>query len=553
MKRRSRLFVGIALFLCTLFVARFYLGPQFPYTHDGENHLARFANYKIAVKELQIPPRIAPVLHNRFGYPVFNYNYPLANIVSLPFSFARVSYQTTFAIIVLAALFGGSLGMYRWVSFFTKKTSVKLFSTLVWLTTPFIVNTLMYRGSIGEVLAYGLLPWIFWTLHSLTKKKSWWQLTALGVLSASFLLSHNITAIFAVPFLVGYAVLLFGKDSKSWQRALVVGLLAVGGSLWFWLPAVMEMSATVVGVSENQSAYSQHFVSISQLLFSPTTFGYSLPGGIDSLGLKIGLLSCVLVLVSLFWSIGMVVSTRKSKVTQFWQVTTYLALISIFAMYMQLNISQIVWEQITVLRFMQFPWRWSLFFFTFSTPLVALVLSRTTKKLFLILVIVWLYWLFQIGLLRPVDTFQKSNVDYDHFALTTSTQNENMAKNFTYTAIGSWQPQATTLEPLANATILTQVWNGRIHAYTVTTTEPITIVEPTMYFPGWETRVNGELVDYTNSDEVKGRIAYVLTPGDYTVITQFTQNTPSRLVGNTVFFLTIISILYFGIRSKKKL
>lgn len=553
MKKHSQWLMGILLLVCTLFVSRFYLGPQFPYTHDGENHLARFANYKLAVKELQIPPRIAPVLHNRFGYPVFNYNYPLANILSLPFSFARVSYQTTFAIIVIASLLSGSVGVYRWTSFFTKKDAAKLFTALVWLTTPFIVGTLSYRGSIGEVLAYSLLPWIFLAIHSLTKEKTSWQLIGLGILGSVFLLSHNITAVFALPLLLGYAIILFKKDNKSWKRTLIVGLIAIGGSLWFWLPAVVEMGATVVGSTENQSAYTQHFLTIRQLLTSPDTFGYSLPGKIDSLGLKIGLLSSILIVVSFFWCGGMLITTRKHTNGYIWQLSAYVAGAALFSFYMQLDISQFVWEQISVMRFMQFPWRWSLFFFTVSAPLIALLLSRATKKVFISIVVVWMYWLFQIGQIQPVDTFRKLNVDYDHFTLTTSTQNENMAKDFSYSAIGSWEPQAAALEPQANATFLTQVWNGREHIYTVATTQTITVVEPTMYFPGWETRVNGQLVEYVDSDLIKGRIAYTLMPGEYSITTQFTQNTPARLVGNAVFFLTIIAITYLGIYTKKKL
>jgi len=78
-----RLFFYLALAAIS---CRHFLNQGVPVTHDGHNHLVRFANYKIAVRELHFPPRLAPNLVNGYGYPVFNYNYPLANLISLPFS-----------------------------------------------------------------------------------------------------------------------------------------------------------------------------------------------------------------------------------------------------------------------------------------------------------------------------------------------------------------------------------------------------------------------------------------------------------------------------------
>lgn len=65
------LFLFITLSIAFLLLFKPYLHTGFPYTHDGENHLARFANYKLALKEGQFPPRWAPNLMNHSGYPVF--------------------------------------------------------------------------------------------------------------------------------------------------------------------------------------------------------------------------------------------------------------------------------------------------------------------------------------------------------------------------------------------------------------------------------------------------------------------------------------------------
>ena len=74
-----RKFLLFLVFLLLIFIpTKSYFHEGFPYTHDGENHLARFANYKIALKEGQFPPRFAPNLMSNYGYPVFNFTYPVS-------------------------------------------------------------------------------------------------------------------------------------------------------------------------------------------------------------------------------------------------------------------------------------------------------------------------------------------------------------------------------------------------------------------------------------------------------------------------------------------
>src|SRR5260370_42055205 len=111
-KHIPQLWKILAVIILTLVVTRVYVHAGFPYTHDGENHLARFANYMLAVRELQFPPRWAPNLFSHFGYPVFNFNYPLANILSLPFSLARLNYELTFKILAISAVFFGVVGVW---------------------------------------------------------------------------------------------------------------------------------------------------------------------------------------------------------------------------------------------------------------------------------------------------------------------------------------------------------------------------------------------------------------------------------------------------------
>ena len=146
--------------ILTLIVIKPYFQAGFPYTHDGENHLARFANYKIAIREGQIPPRFAPNLMNHYGYPAFNYNYPLANILSLPFSFLKINYEITFKLLAAGFIFIGLTGVYHWLNKLKAPYKAMLFGTAIYATSPFIWTTVLFRGNIGEIMAWGLFPWL---------------------------------------------------------------------------------------------------------------------------------------------------------------------------------------------------------------------------------------------------------------------------------------------------------------------------------------------------------------------------------------------------------
>lgn len=108
--------IVIALGL-SLLLTRVYLHPGIPYTHDGQNHVARFANYWSAIKEGQIPPRIAPHLFNHYGYPVFNYNYPLANILAVPLLALKLHPEVVFKLLMVGSFTLGLWGYAEWFFF----------------------------------------------------------------------------------------------------------------------------------------------------------------------------------------------------------------------------------------------------------------------------------------------------------------------------------------------------------------------------------------------------------------------------------------------------
>ncbi len=525
-----------------------YFHSGFPYTHDGENHLARFANYKIAIKEGQFPPRVGPNLLNHYGYPVFNYNYPLANILSLPFSFLKIHYEITFKILAVGFLLGGGLGLWQWMKIlkvddFTRKCLILASFYL----NPFIVNLIYVRGNIGELLAVNLLLMIMASLEYFKQQKinnresAVSQFLLVGLVIC-FLLSHNIAAVFGSGLLVIYVLYRFWNDKKRLFLLGKIFFLSLLSSLWFWLPALAEKHLIILDNSDITHQYAQHFPTFSQLLFAPLEFGFSVIGPVDSMSFAVGLLNLGLLVVSSLF----LLKKKKLKSLAGWLLISCWLLI-IF----QLSVTNFVWKILPVVHYLQFPWRLSLFLSVILPLAVSVSLPKLNKKLFAFFFLILMTQLINVWRFRPADYFHRERVAYDLFSQSSSTMNENMTKVFDlYKIHDFWKPQPIIVQGAGKFTV--EHWTGSSRRYQLNLTEPSTVVEPTMLFAGWQTWVNGDKIEYALNDKTGGRLAYELPAGQYQIKTRFTQRTWPRIIGNGVSAAGMIVSLFYLIKKIKK-
>lgn len=545
----KKLWLSVLLaIVLTLSLGKVYFHSGFPYTHDGENHLARFANYKIALKEGQFPPRFAPNLFNHYGYPVFNYNYPLANIISLPFSILKVNYEVTFKIIAVTSIFCLLLFAQLWLQKLGFSQFQSMVTTVSLATTPYLINTIWFRGNIGEILILGLAVvqlFLIELLRTSQKKPGLFLITAL--VWGMYFLSHNVAILLMTPFLLVYGTFRLFEQKKKFFSFLVQFCIGILLSVWFWLPALLEKSEIILGGADVNTKVAAHFPTVSQLVSSPLQFGFSLPGSIDTLSFGLGIVSWIALLLVVIRLSQRVISQRLSKVSKFEKsslegvVALHLG-ISLLLIVLMLPVSSLIWKSVSITQFIQFPWRLSSVFAISILPVVAWAISKQ-RKIDILLILIALTQIIVLSRLAAVDYFHKTLIDYDAFSQSTSTNNENLPVTFTYQNIADWQPGPSIFS--GEATVQVESWSGTEHRYQLDVTSSAVVVEPTMYFLGWETKLNSNPVAYLDNESIQGRIAYAVEPGTYQVITRFTQNTPARLIGNTISLVTFVVV--FGV------
>lgn len=565
----SKIF-SITLLLITLFLTlSVYLKPGVPYTHDGENHLARFANYKIAVREGQIPPRFAPNLFGGMGYPVFNYNYPLANVLSLPLSILNLKYTTTFKILATLAIVSGVLGIFTWVKLSGHKTWPAAMSAAIVGSSSYVLNLVWVRGSIGEMMAFAIWPWLpalwyWWQKPSGSKRDRFWQKSQTYVWEACFvflnslllttlLLAHNLLG------LAGFGLYLLWLALQAWQqqtanhpwwqqilaffhkqdRPVRLGLLsaifAIGLSAWFWWPAMLEKNEIVLADSPISQQLINHTITLPQLIIGKQQFGYSIKGEIDTLNFSLGISVLAGLVICSFWQLQDFLAERKKNKLltpiNIWLLLAWILLA------LQLPIWIPLWQWLPLAGYLQFAWRLSWLVLLMAPVWLAAVLSNGGKWLKISFLVLLFAQLLVASRLKPADIINRENIDLDLYSQSTSTNNENLPKTWTLDTIPSWQP-TPAVEPSTDSLVV-EKWTGSHRVYSIDIASASTIIEPTMYFVGWQTTANNQLVAYENSSTIGGRIAFNLAkPGKYKIESKFIQQTWPRLLANTTSIIS---------------
>lgn len=512
-----------------------------PETHDGQIHLARAANFYLALKEGQIPPRWAPNLNSGFGYPIFIFNYPFPSALVSFFMIIGASITTAYKLTITLACLASSIGMYlllkRRLDYFPA-----IIGTIVYLYSPYVLVNLYVRGNIGEIISFSLLPWVLYTLDLIIEKPTRIAITSFICILACLLLTHNLTAILSLGLIISYTLFVFRQKSRFLIAPVSTALFLVA---FFWVPAIGEKHFTVLEKSPINTQFSDQFPTLQQLFFSPWSYGYSYPGPVDSMSFQIGIPNLMLSILALI----LMILKRKS----FPKFAHYFVFVFVGSFFLMLPISSQFWSLFPFLRFIQFPWR-LLFFTTFSSAILAgFGASKINSKLICSAIGV-IAFIALIPITRPDKIINFSDDYYFSYPHTSTTLNENDPVWFDRDQAFSLFAQISS-PIIANdpeALVIIKSWSGFHHQYQISSSNPTTVIEKTMYFPGWKTTINGKEVNlYGNKERFFGLINSDIPAGTSSVDTRFVGNSSFQQFGSAISILGIISLGYMIGRTGK--
>lgn len=528
----------LIVFISLVSLRYLFLDPLMMQTVDGEYHLGRFGNFRQALIQGQFPPRWGPSLNYGYGYPVFNFNYPLPNIMAVLIHPLVGSYVNSFKAMVVISFISAGVACY--VLFYQQSKTAGLLAATVYLIAPYSLLNVFERGSIGEILAFGLLPWLLYWVQKQALSPSKIHFVALTSCLSLFWISHNLTAVFGTGLLILYLVVFHRQQLKHliWP-SLLAGLLVA----WFWLPALNEITYTNLAHASLNTDYYLFFKDFRSLLQIPPDNTYALTAAGVPIKQQVGYAPLAVFGLSL-WVLFRSRTKTHHKLF-FW------TLIFGLAVFATNQASEFLWRMIPPARYMQFPFR-SIFYSTFAAALMSGYVARHKPKISLV-ILVSLAVLNMQFFYKPKYWIDYQDDILEKYPLTTTAENELDPPWFdSYTIQNSfdYNPDFPLILPDQKVDVTFEKLTGSHKIYQIKTSEPVPIIEQTLYFPGWETSIDGHPIDIAASKHnFYGLINYQVDAGQHRIETKFTQNTPARWWGNSLFFVGLIGIMVRIIKS----
>ena len=241
MKKKKILILLLVLSLLPLLCL---LRPGLPLTHDGQDHVARIANFCLSLKEGNLVPRWAANLNWGYGHPILMFLYPLPSYLGCFFNLLGFSLIASTKIVFGLSFFLSGLFMFLWIKE-SWGEKAGLLAALVYLFAPYRFVDLFVRGAIGEVWAFVWPPLIAWAGLKLAGSFKYRYLLV-GCLSlAALILSHNALSLMFLPVILVYFTWLLYSSKKKKKLAfnfLLIVVLGFALSAFFWFPAFLKAS-----------------------------------------------------------------------------------------------------------------------------------------------------------------------------------------------------------------------------------------------------------------------------------------------------------------------
>jgi hypothetical protein len=482
-----------------------------------------------------------------YGQPLFGFvpplfYYPSALFRALGFSFIAAQNLAIFALLVLSGL-----GMYLLAGeFFGRRGG--LVSAVAYLFAPYVLVVLYVRHALADFSAFAFLPLVWWGLYRFSVQGHYRFLLIGAPALALLLLSSNTVALITLPMLgLFLAWLAWAKRDRArliMQRGVWVLGLGLGLSAFFWLPALGERGLVhLERVLTGYLDYQNHFVYLSQLIYSPWGYGLSWPGLHDEMSFGVGPAHLLLTgaAIWLIWSRRAGPGPGKLLATYF------LAVLGLAAFFASPE-SLFLWERLALLQYLEFPWRF-LSLIAVSTAFLCgfpfLLLGPGKERLADAFTVILVGGLFLLGFpkARPETFLAVTDADYtprmialNHIAVTTAEEYEPV-----WVQQRPQSPAGERLSLLSGSGSLTALHlSPTRYQFQATITQAARLRINTFYFPGWTLYVDGgeRPLDYSSP---QGVMEFSLEPGEHRVEVSF-RDTPLRQVSTGLSLLALAGL-----------
>ncbi|MCX6704455.1 MAG: glycosyltransferase family 39 protein [Candidatus Woesebacteria bacterium] len=469
----------------------------------------------------KFPPRFVPDLSFGYGYPLFNFVFPL------PFYIGEIFYKLGLTFVdSIKAVFVLSipLSMFFMYKFLKEHTGeiLALAGAVLYTYTPYRATDIYVRGSIGEILAFVFPPLAAYAISKIGKEKSARWIGLLALATAGLILSHNIMAYMFVPFLALFA-LWQGREIMRSIYGFVLGLLV---SIYFWLPAIVESKLMKYDTVFN---FIDHFPTLKQLITPYFGYGASVPGPYDGISFFLGAVNIALIVCAF-------VLVKKLNKVAIWALV--MIAVSVFMMNYR---STFVWNLIPLLPYFQFPWRF-LSLTTFATSILVIIFDKVKfGKIIGILIIITAIYLNFIDF-KPHDFLGRTDEyfinRYIPYPVASAEYRRTGEEYLRLPVATEIRPDKISPNPGLDAT------------FKVNYTKETTFDYFKYYFPGWKAWIDGKKIE-VYAGKPYGQVEFSVPAGRHEVKVAF-RETPFRGALDLISLFGLIFAVVIIVKPDKK-
>ena len=410
------------------------------------------------------------------------------------------------------------------------------------LYAPYFAVDLYVRSAMAEFAAF---PFAVFALYGFAAfaKSGKREYTLIGAAAyAGVILSHNAAALVFTPMLVAFiAFTAWSEGRRHIVQGQAIGFalgLALGAAVW--LPSLAERGDIHIDrLLQGYLRYSNHFVYLHQLFYSPWGFGISVAGANDEMPFTLG------------WGHVPLVLLTVALAARYRHWMWFFGAAGATFCFLLLPQSEWIWNRLPLLQYLEFPWR-LLGPVAICLALLIAPLGRVIDD--------WPRWrnpafAFAMGLLIVPNLSHMGARGLRDVDPTFWTPQKIAARGLEVTTAGEYGPRwVETAAPYGErkASLVEgdadvhetgrtpESWSGQVTART-----PSAIQVAISYFPGWQVHVDGDLVEATPSRGT-GQIVFHVPKGSHRVELRWSRTLPVWLGdGISLLALTALSLYWW--------
>jgi hypothetical protein len=536
----------ILLILLTLPAVLPFFLHGLPQAFDSGTHFARLGVLDYHVRHGEFFPRWIPEMQLGYGYPVFNFYAPAAYYICEAFLLLGVDPYLAMVMAFVLAIWLAGMGMYLWASgvFGERSHSQALISAVAYAYSPYLLLNAYIRGSIAEVWAMSLLPWVFWSFHRLvTAQMPIRRLPMAALTLGALALTHNIVLMLVAPVLAVYVIVAAWRQPQRFLTLRAAGLsilLAMGVSAFFWLPMILErrdLTGAGIEIARNGWLPANTWQWTNFLDWSPA-YRYTFERPV-----RLGIWQLTLGVAGLIWG--------RRYPREIWILATLALGLGFSAGAWALPI----WQSTDILTLIQFPWR----LLAVISPVLALLTGGVVARLaprwrssFGAAVVLLVIIVVHSPRLNHTSVFARESVDI-------SLPNVAQVETFKGAEDGGegtssiqefrprWAGRVLVLEPLAAgaplpSTVAVQRGGPFGLEFSVATAVSTTLRFTGFYFPGWKLHaVDGQSDPQVYPSTNLGVVSADIPPGEYRLRLAW-EGTPIRRVAALLSLTAVLAL-----------